>query len=146
MRDIKRTILAVLASSPEDHEFTPVQVQKLFFLVDQNVASAVNGPLFNFEPYHYGPFDKAVYLELEKLSQTGDIEVYQNWQNGLNTYRLTAQGRIKGTQELADYNLGIRQYLSDAVDFVTRLSFTELVAAIYRAYPRMKDNSIFNDE
>jgi hypothetical protein len=46
-----------------------VQVQKLFFLLDENIAADLGGRQFSFEPYDYGPFDRAVYSELELLAR-----------------------------------------------------------------------------
>ena len=54
--------------------FSPVQVQKLFFLLDRNIANYTAGPHFGFEPYDYGPFDKQVYCDLEAMAADGLIE------------------------------------------------------------------------
>jgi hypothetical protein len=55
----QEVVLAALAAQP-DHDYAPVQVQKLFFLADQNISSQMGGRLFAFEPYNYGPFDAVV--------------------------------------------------------------------------------------
>ena len=57
---------------------TPVQVQKLLFLVDRNLPSLIGGPKFNVEPYHYGPFDQKVYSTLGELSRQGLVEITQS--------------------------------------------------------------------
>ena len=55
----KEVVLAALA--PAKHApHSPVQVQKLIFLIDRNIPREVGGPHFDFQPYNYGPFDKAV--------------------------------------------------------------------------------------
>ena len=64
----QKVVLAALAAE-RSSAFAPVQVQKLFFLLDQNIAADFGGRQFNFEPYDYGPFDRAVYSELEALAQ-----------------------------------------------------------------------------
>jgi hypothetical protein len=122
---------------------TPVQVQKLFFLIDRNISRAIGGPQFAFRPYNYGPFDRAVYDELEVLATTGHVELNHNvnWR----TYRLSAQGQREGEAYLAKLGKPVQEYVSNAAEFVLRLSFTELVAAIYRAYPDMKENSVFQE-
>ena len=78
------------------HDFTPVQVQKLFFLLDMNVARELNGPHFSFEPYHYGPFDANVYRALDQLSAQGFAVVGDDQQFQMRTYRLTAEGQDRG--------------------------------------------------
>src|SRR3954453_2570368 len=72
---------------------TPVQVQKLLFLVDRNLAPLIGGPKFNFEPYHYGPFDQKVYSTLEELSRQGLVEVTQSSHGNWREYRLTPRGQ-----------------------------------------------------
>jgi hypothetical protein len=133
-------ILAGLAPAGTS-AYAPVQVQKLFFLIDKNVAQAVGGPHFKFEPYDYGPFDKSLYWELEALAATRLVEItpQSNWR----TYRLTGQGLARGLALLGTLPLPIRQYIESVSEFVRKLSFTQLVAAIYKAYPEMRVNSVF---
>jgi len=132
-------VLAALApASGELH--TPVQVQKLFFLIDQNVAHLIGGPFFDFEPYHYGPFDKSVYDELSHLAMRGLVDVTRSrW----NSYRLTVQGQERGAAILESLDPKAANYIRTASKFVRDLSFTQLVAAIYRAYPAMRERSVF---
>ena len=134
-------VLAALAPAKgEPH--TPVQVQKLLFLFDENAASLVKGPFFHFEAYHYGPFDKEVYSTLDKLAGQGLVEIVYgsgNWRN----YRLTPAGQAKGDQLLAYMNDRAADYLRRTSDFVRRLSFSQLVSAIYKAYPKMRERSVF---
>ena len=60
-------ILAAMAPGA-NYCYSPVQVQKLLFLLDRQIPREVNGPHFHFEPYHYGPFDSSVYSQLEQLA------------------------------------------------------------------------------
>lgn len=134
-------MLATMAAAREP--LTPVQVQKLFFLIDRNISRAIGGPQFAFRPYNYGPFDRAVYDELEVLSTTGHVELNHNvnWR----TYRLSAHGQREGEAYYAKLEQPVQAYIANAAKFVLSLSFTELVAAIYRAYPDMKANSVFQE-
>jgi hypothetical protein len=67
-------MLAVLAAgNGEAH--TPVQAQKLFFLLDRTVPAGIGGPWFNFQPHDYGPFDKAVYEDLRALAAKGLVAI-----------------------------------------------------------------------
>lgn len=122
---------------------TPVQVQKMFFLLDRNITEALGGPFFNFQPYNYGPFDKTVYDVLEQLTVEDlvDIDLEYNWR----TYKLTVQGQEEGEnifEALPEY---IQGYIESVSVFVRSLSFTQLVRAIYKAYPEMKQNSVFQE-
>jgi hypothetical protein len=139
----QEVVLAALAAGQTNSELSPVQAQKLFFLVDQNVAGAVGGPLFNFQPYDYGPFDSSVYSDLDMLSfpPVPMIEVVRNGR--YRTYRLTEAGLQAGQAKLATLDANTRDYLGRAKDWVKSLSFQGLVRAIYQAYPAMRANSIF---
>lgn len=135
-------VLAALTPA-EGVPHTPVQVQKLLFLVDRNLASLIGGPKFKFEPYHYGPFDQAVYSTLQDLARQGLVEITQSNEGNWREYRLTPEGRSRGADVLAALDERARDYIQRASQFVRRLSFTELVSAIYKAYPEMRERSVF---
>ena len=61
-------VLAALAAGESNSELSPVQAQKLFFLIDQNVSASIGGQQYNFQAYDYGPFDRAVYSDLDWLA------------------------------------------------------------------------------
>ena len=135
-------ILAVL-STGNKKKFTPVQIQKMFFLIDKIISDLVNGPYFNFVPYNYGPFDKDIYRELNKLAGQGLVKIVRdyNW----NDYLLTEEGQKKGESLFSDLNPEAKNYIKEISNFVRSLSFSELVSAIYKAFPEMKSNSVFQE-
>ena len=139
-----RDLILLAMSAADGPPFTPVQVQKMFFLLDENISAYIGGRHFNFQPYHYGPFDKKVYLEIEALSGDHLIEIATLDGGRLKTYRLTAEGNKLGKESFKKLPGNVQQYIQDVVDFVRPLSFTELVSAIYQAYPHMKENSVFS--
>jgi uncharacterized protein len=126
-------------------EFTPVQVQKLFFLLDKNVAVEVGGPHFAFEPYHYGPFDVGVYRVLDQLSARGLAVVGDGEQFQMRTYRLTADGQALGDGALSQMAPPVADYVRRASEFVRNTPFATLVSSIYKAYPEMRARSIFRE-
>lgn len=138
--DRKALVLAGLAAGGEC-TYTPVQVQKLFFLIDRNAAHLLGGPCFNFEPYNYGPFDADVYRTLEGLQADGLVEIAKD--GTMNTYRPTEQGKQEGEKALGLYDPKLSEYIKHISEFVRSLSFNQLVSAIYKAYPDMKQNSVF---
>jgi hypothetical protein len=140
--DQKQIVLAGLyPSSQKIH--SPVQVQKLFFLLDRNIPKLITGPLFNFQPYNYGPFDKAVYEIIEVLTEEGLAEIIPSYSR-LN-YRLTCEGQEEGEKIFKSLNPLAQNYISDISNFVLSLSFSSLVSAIYKAYPEMRENSVFQE-
>ena len=132
-------VLAALAPS-QGKQHSPVQVQKLLFLLDREAAKPVNGPHFNFEPYNYGPFDKAVYQVLNELDENGLVTIRSGgWQR---TYALTPTGQNEGDSLLDGLSDSAKDYIRRASFFVLKLNFLQLVSAIYKAYPDMRKNSI----
>ena len=134
-------LLASLGAAKQ-HPHTPVQIQKLIFLVEQNVADRLGGPYFAFKPYDYGPFDAQLYDYLREMERKG-IVISTATSGGWKSYALTDTGlheaeRISTT--IDPYSL---DYIQRASNFVRGLSFSDLVAAIYKAYPAMKENSVF---
>ena len=137
-RDI---VLAGLAVG-KDATYTPVQVQKLFFLLDQEIPKLIRGPHFDFKPYNYGPFDKKVYDVLQELASDGLVDLVPDFT--WTSYQLTEEGREEGEAILEGLNERARTYIIKCSNFVRRLSFSQLVAAIYKAYPKMRENSVFS--
>lgn len=119
---------------------TPVQVQKLFFLIDRSIPNLVGGPFFDFEPYDYGPFDSFVYSILERLRNEGLVEIESG---PVRRYRLTDEGQVRGHECLECLDPEAQDFIRRASKFVRSLPFEQLVASIYKAFPDMKVNSVF---
>lgn len=141
MTKAQEHILAVLSSS-KGASYSPVQLQKLFFLIDKTVGNIIGGPYFNFEPYHYGPFDKEVYSNIELLSRIDLVDSNKSSSNH-RSYRLTVSGQEYGERILSSYPLEYQTYFSKIDEFVRSLSFQELIETIYKHYPETRVNSIF---
>ncbi len=139
----QKVMLAALASTPSEG-FAPVQVQKMFFLFDENIHADLGGKQFNFEPYDYGPFDKTVYQELDRLEALGLVRIYQvNPSAGGRRYSLTPAGQLEGQRHLSNLSMKAQDFMSEVGAWVKTLTFAELVGSIYRAFPRMRERSIF---
>lgn len=137
-------VLAVLACAEDGHTYSPVQIQKALFILSEEASDIFDADSkFNFQAYDYGPFDKDVYAELEALSREELVEIGVNPQLTRKTYAVSPEGR-----RIADaLNAGLSEdqikFMTKVSSFVRRLSFSDLVSAIYEAYPDMKENSIF---
>lgn len=138
----RELILAALASAG-GKKFTPVQIQKLLFLIDQRIAAQIGGPFFAFRPYDYGPFDEAVYAEIEFLASNNMVEILKDDNLRWKKYRPTADGLRRGNEILSRLEPSIARYITSLSEYIMRLSFAQLVSAIYAAYPDMKRNSVF---
>jgi len=140
--DRKQIVLAGLYPSNQQYH-SPVQVQKLFFLLDRNIPKLIDGPHFEFKPYNYGPFDHQVYRVLEELESEGMVEIFSAGYR--NNYRLTIEGQHKANEIFDNLDPEAKDFISRISEFVLSLSFSSLVSAIYKAYPEMRENSVFQE-
>jgi hypothetical protein len=137
-------VLAGLATAGTE-PWSPVQVQKLFFLVDQRLESHLGGRAFQFEPYDYGPFDPAVYHEINELADHG-LATVSRPAFERRTYALTEPGRARGEAILENQSEVVRTSIRALAAWVRALSFKQLVTAIYAEFPDMKARSVFRGE
>ncbi|QNK03486.1 hypothetical protein [Dyella telluris] len=136
----QQLLLAALASGSHD-DFSPVQLQKLMFLIDRNIGPAIGGPFFKFAPYDYGPFDVGVYHAFGALEMMGLAESFGSGKE--RRYRVNESGRAMAVDVLNRIHPEYSKYIAEVAHFVQRLSFTALVSSIYKSYPEMKVNSVF---
>jgi uncharacterized protein len=127
----QKVVLAALAAE-RSSAFAPVQVQKLFFLLDQNIADDFGGPQFNFEPYDYGPFDRAVYSELEALAQKGLVAIEAAPGASRRKFSLTAAGYDAGRAAFAQLNGRAQEYLTRVSAWVRSLSSLSWLVSVVR--------------
>ncbi len=137
-------VLAVLAAG-NGEVLTPVQIQKLFFLLDRKVAGQLGGVRFNFQPQGYGPFDKEVFEDLRELSGQNLISIDEAVHR-TSTYRITPAGLARGAPLLAQIPLPMREYIGKLLEWVRGQSFESLISWIYREYPEMSVRGVFREE
>lgn len=134
-------VLAALAAGGPNASYSPVQLQKLFFLLDNEAAQFLDGPHFNFVPYDYGPFDRSVYSVIEILKERDLAEITSAGR--YRRYELNLNGYSEGLKVLGSLSPQLQEYMQGLSGWVRSLTFNQLVAAIYNRYPNMKVNSVF---
>lgn len=136
-------LLAAMASIEHGASFGPAQLQKLMFLIDAEIPQRIGGPFFSFEPYDYGPFDKEVYNTATSLQKDELLNIDYSYR--FRKYVLSDNGYEQG-RKLFDSieDQGAKSFMQDAAKWVKSLSFQEMVSAIYKKYPDMKEKSIFS--
>ena len=137
----KEMMLAALAAVP-GAVYEPAQVQKLFFLLDEELAEFLGGKWFDFRPHDYGPFDAAVYRELENLARMNLAQILRG--NGpRRRFLLTAAGYEEGEKLFEGIDDETRGKLRKISSWIRKVSFRELISEIYKYYPHMRENSVF---
>ena len=141
----REEIALVVLSLAEGGAFTPVQIQKALFLASEKVSSGFRDLRYNFQPYDYGPFDSQVYADVESLRKRGLAQINQEPGSRWRTYSATEGGIAEGHHMARQLTEQQRAVLGRIVHLVRSLSFNDLVSAIYRAYPGMRERSVFRD-
>lgn len=142
LTDRQRMMLSAMASADSaDAAYTPVEMQKFFFLLDEEASHLIGGKQFSFEPYDYGPFDRAVYDELDFLEKMGLISIDRNGK--YKRYKLLESGRHIGTDNLRQYDASCNKYMKSVANWLRASDFNTIVSSIYKAYPEMRSKSIF---
>ena len=137
--------LLVIAESG-DRPLEPVQLQKSLFLLGRNMSGKQlhTAAFYCFSAYDYGPFCADVYFDAENLETAGLVEITRPEQARFRRFKATSNGR-KVAEKLRDgLEPTARDYLQRVVAFTTSVDFNTLVSAIYKAYPEMKANSVFD--
>jgi hypothetical protein len=140
----KRELLLLALAAGGTHEHTPVQVQKLLFLIEKGIGQRLGGPVYSFVPYDYGPFDSSIYSELRDLEREG-LAVARPTPRGWRVHALTDAGLAEGEALLRAMPVDAQGFIKELSGFVLRTPFAALVSAVYKAYPEMKANSVFRE-
>ena len=133
-------VTASFAAGGPGAAFDPIRVQKLLFLVDREVSERIGGPFFDFQPYHYGPFDADVYRVIDELATAEDVRIDGS---GLYPcYFLTESGYRRGIAVLDGLPDPVANYLRDAARWVRLTPYRRMLSAIYSRYPDTAINSV----
>jgi len=124
----------------------PVQLQKSLFLLKRNLSLSQLQvkKFYQFTPYDYGPFCSKIYSDAETLCLEGLVHI-DRLPIFYRLYSPTEDGIVAANQLMKTLSPETKDYLEKVVEWTSSLSFNELVSAIYRAYPDMKKNSVFQE-
>ena len=137
-------LLLALAKSPGG-TMSPVQVQKALFLFGQEVGGSLGTQFYSFEPYDYGPFDAAIYVDLRRMTSLGHVRGEWSPGRGWKNYTITGPGREAARELESDADARLAAFLERIVAWVRARSFSELLRSVYAAYPEFAVNSMFRE-
>ena len=138
------TLLVIAAAKGE--KVSPVQLQKALFLLSDKLSNEQRQTksFYKFEPYDYGPFCADVYSDAEALAAS-DLVCIACENFSFRQYSVTPKGEAGAAKLRKELDGPVRIYLDAIVEWVRSQPFAELVQAIYKMYPAMKANSIFQE-
>jgi uncharacterized protein YwgA len=135
------TLLVIDAASPRG--LSPVQLQKSLFLISKNLPAEVGDAFYTFVPYNYGPFDPAVYEDASELVNEGFVVIERVGDQPWGYYVITPEGQELAHEYAKAISSQALDYIHRVVAWVQQLTFTQLLLAIYQAYPEYRVNSVF---
>jgi hypothetical protein len=139
------TLLVINAAKQGSLE--PVQLQKALFLVSRNVnpSQLLAERFYDFSAYDYGPFCGEIYTDAEALERDGLVLIQRPPITRYKLFSITEAGQRRAEELRAKIPERTLDYVERVVAWTRGLTFNQLVSAIYKAYPEMKENSVFQD-
>lgn len=131
----------VLLAVAAGRSLTPVQLQKSLFLISQGLPGG-EGPSYEFDAYHYGPFNAAIYRDAEELQEDGLVIRVPTQPGGWAVTLITLDGAEQAAA-LRKNDPDLADQVDAVVNEVQSLSFGALLTRIYRDHPAYAKNSVF---
>lgn len=139
---MKRTdLLLKIIAAANGKNVTPVQLQKVAFLLGEECREAMPKDYYSFRKYDYGPFSAAIYADAELLERDGLIAISINSRGGWREYSATVKGIDAVLENLPE---GVASFIEETMQWASQLSFQQLVREIYKRFPQYRENSVFN--
>lgn len=134
-------MLAFLGLKTGPYEVDQIRAMKAMFLLSREGDDEIRA-LYNFSPYHFGPFDTGVYEDLENLRDAGSVNITVSPGNRIKLYVLTPSGTQQAAKAIAALKQEDAEQLQELKTFVTSVGFTDLLQTVYRKYPDSAVNSV----
>ena len=143
---MERVILPLLlasratASENDRERLDRIRMQKGVFLLVMR-GSAAWRHLYEFRPYHWGPYCSDLVADLRGLVGDGRLADESTFPRSYGTYRTTSLGE----ETIEAYQLSEREldYVGTVRSYIISQSFNSLLRGIYKAYPNYATNSVF---
>lgn len=107
-------------------------LMKYLFLV-QMEGSSTRRRFYHFVPYHYGPFAKELYSDLEKLQDEGLVRVESDPEEEKTKIALADPARID--EELGALPDDLKQDVATIIETYGELDHNALLKTVYEKYP-----------
>lgn len=129
-------LLALLAekarrANSRTTEVLVTALMKYAFLLQ--MEGSLHRRLYHFVPYHYGPFAKELYTDLEKLQEEGLARVTSNTEEGKTRIVLAAPDKVEET--LASLPDDLKEDVASIIDAYGDLDHDTLLNTVYDKYP-----------
>jgi len=140
----KKDVTLLVIESAGEEGLSPIQIQKSLFLIGQSHLPALPSDFYEFYPYNYGPFCEEVYKDADTLVEEGMVFEMPVSGQSWSMYVIAPKGWDRAEAIRSENDIGdLAQYIKEIVEWVSSLTFSELLRAIYAKYPKYSENSVF---
>ncbi len=142
----RKDIVLLVIESASDEGLSPLQLQKGLFIIGQSNLTGLPSNFYIFRPYNYGPFCEEIYQDTDTLVEEGMVFSIPIAGQSWSKYVITHKGQTRSEEIKKENNVGLVAYINDTVKWVSSLTFSELLRAIYAKYPAYSVNSVFQEQ
>lgn len=120
----------------------PIRIQKGLFLFtrETNVPAAER---YDFVPYNWGPFSRAIYGDLAQLQTEGLLERLPVEGRGYFLYRQTGAGEEEAGRLRGGADAELVGFVDRLREELVRDDFRQLLRRVYDRYPTFATRSLF---
>lgn len=135
--------LLLIIAAAKGQPLTPVQMQKIPFLVSKDLYTHLPQDFYAFEPHDYGPFSNDISKDVTRLIEKGVVAFSINPVGYWKEYRVTEIGLATAQQLKTNIPNEAISYIENVTAWARALSFQEFVRAIYQKYPEYRKHGVF---
>lgn len=128
-----------------DKRIDPIRVMKGLFIFTMEAPPEWISPdvRYKFVPYSYGPYSREIDSDLRHLTASGYLLQSSAPGRSWSYYSLSDAGKEKANQISHEFPPAAVAYMKKVREFVSELSFRQLLNTVYKRYPKYAVNSVF---
>ena len=142
--------LLLVVAEAQGEPIEPVHVQKVLFLVGEELSDFTNKHYYIFEPFRYGPYCKEVPVDLEALNLEGSVVstpfYYDADKDPALKHAATEEGIALAASKYVMLSEEAKFFVSEVVGWARSTDFVSICRSIYYRYPEMAEKSILVDK
>jgi uncharacterized protein len=145
---LRQRSLLVFIGISNSGQLDPIRIMKGQFLIAMETPAEwlPADARYEFQPYNYGPYAPPIYTDLHELERSGLVTSRQALGQSWGYFSVTDAGKKTADAIAAAMPPQLVEYIASIRKFVTSLSFSQLLSAVYKRYPEYAVNSVFKRE
>lgn len=143
--DPRQVVLLEYIDGANSPGVDPIRIMKGLFIVAQEAPQGwlPQESRYSFEPYNYGPYSSAIYRHLDSLEAAGLLTSTQAPGTRWKSYVVSQKGASLAERNRNRMNDALVSYIVEVREWLTGLTFEQLLNAVYDRYPDYASKSLF---